>query len=191
MVNYLGAQFFHRFYLSSHTRIQLSSRTASVLHSLTNRVAVTLYYDRQGRFLSGHCRAAEAIPRAESENFLSNRGLRARSGRGRKGEGKIRVEFDARTKTWSSWMPATNISKLPTATGSLNTPPTGMSKEQETGVQRGRVSRRGGADLGAAGAGKRQAAQGVFPARSRRAVADRFRPIRLSEIRLRFAGKLR
>jgi hypothetical protein len=50
MVNYLGAQFFHRFYLSSHTRIQLSSRTASVLHSLTNRVAVTLYYDRQDDF---------------------------------------------------------------------------------------------------------------------------------------------
>ena len=50
MVNYLGAQFFHRFYLSSHTRIQLSSRTVSVLHSLTNRVAVTLYYDRQDDF---------------------------------------------------------------------------------------------------------------------------------------------
>ena len=50
MVNYLGAQFFQRFYLSSHTRIQLSSRTASVLHSLTNRVAVTLYYDRKDDF---------------------------------------------------------------------------------------------------------------------------------------------
>ena len=46
MVNYLGAQFFHRFYLSSQTRVQLSSRTLSVLHSLTNHVAVTLYYDR-------------------------------------------------------------------------------------------------------------------------------------------------
>jgi hypothetical protein len=50
MVNFLGAQYFHRFYLSSHTRIQLSSRTASVLHSLTNRVTVTLYYDRQDDF---------------------------------------------------------------------------------------------------------------------------------------------
>ena len=50
MVNYLGAQFVHRFYLSSQTRVQLSSRTVSVLHSLTNRVAVTLYYDRQDDF---------------------------------------------------------------------------------------------------------------------------------------------
>ena len=37
MVNYLGAKFFHRFYLSSQTRVALSSRTLSVLHSLTNR----------------------------------------------------------------------------------------------------------------------------------------------------------
>jgi len=50
MVNYLGAQFFHRFYLSSQTRVELSSRTVSVLHSLTNRVEVTLYYDRQDDF---------------------------------------------------------------------------------------------------------------------------------------------
>jgi len=50
MANYLGAQFFHRFYLSSQTRVELSSRTVSVLHSLTNRVAVTLYYDRQDDF---------------------------------------------------------------------------------------------------------------------------------------------
>ena len=45
MANYLGAQFFYRFYLSSQTRVQLAPRTLSVLHSLTNRVAVTLYYD--------------------------------------------------------------------------------------------------------------------------------------------------
>ncbi len=50
MVNFLGAQFFYRFYLSSQTRIQLASRTLSVLQSLTNRVAVTLYYDRQDDF---------------------------------------------------------------------------------------------------------------------------------------------
>src|SRR5208282_2953197 len=50
MVNYLGAQFFHRFYLSSQTRVELSSRTVSVLHSLTNPVAVTLYYARQDDF---------------------------------------------------------------------------------------------------------------------------------------------
>ncbi|MGA3282952.1 MAG: GldG family protein [Verrucomicrobiota bacterium] len=50
MVNYLGAQFFHRFYLSSQTRVELSSRTVSVLHSLTNHVTVTLYYDRKDDF---------------------------------------------------------------------------------------------------------------------------------------------
>jgi ABC-type uncharacterized transport system involved in gliding motility auxiliary subunit len=50
MLNFLAAQFFHRFYLSSQTRVHLSSRTESVLQSLTNKVAVTLYYDRQDNF---------------------------------------------------------------------------------------------------------------------------------------------
>jgi hypothetical protein len=45
MVNYLGAKFFHRFYLSSQTQ-QLSTRTLSVVNSITNRVAVTVYYDK-------------------------------------------------------------------------------------------------------------------------------------------------
>jgi hypothetical protein len=45
MVNYLGAIFFHRFYLSSQTQ-QLSTRTLSVVNSITNRVAVTVYYDK-------------------------------------------------------------------------------------------------------------------------------------------------
>ena len=50
MVNFLAAKFFHRFYLSSQTRMALSSRTLNVLHSLTNRVTVTLYYDRKDDF---------------------------------------------------------------------------------------------------------------------------------------------
>ena len=45
MVNYLGAKFFRRFYLSSQAQ-QLSSRTLSVVHSITNHVAVTVYYDK-------------------------------------------------------------------------------------------------------------------------------------------------
>ena len=45
MVNYLGAIYSHRFYLSSQTRVALSSRTLTVLNSLTNHVDVTLYYD--------------------------------------------------------------------------------------------------------------------------------------------------
>jgi hypothetical protein len=46
MANYFSSIFFHRFYLSSQTRVQLSERTLSVLHSLTNNVSVTLYYDK-------------------------------------------------------------------------------------------------------------------------------------------------
>jgi hypothetical protein len=46
MVNYLSANFFRRYYLNLQTHIELSPRTLSVLHSLTNRVAVTLYYDK-------------------------------------------------------------------------------------------------------------------------------------------------
>ncbi len=45
MVNYLGARFYGRFYLSSQTRIQLAPQTLDILRSLTNHVAVTLYYD--------------------------------------------------------------------------------------------------------------------------------------------------
>jgi gliding motility-associatede transport system auxiliary component len=52
MANYLGAQFFKRLYLSSQTRVHLSSRTLSVLQSLTNRVNVTLYYDKSDDFYS-------------------------------------------------------------------------------------------------------------------------------------------
>jgi len=46
MVNYLGAKFYGRFYLSSQTRVQLSSRTLSVIHSITNQITVTVYYDK-------------------------------------------------------------------------------------------------------------------------------------------------
>lgn len=46
MVNYLGAKFYGRFYLSSQTRVQLSSRTLNVLHSITNQIKVTVYYDK-------------------------------------------------------------------------------------------------------------------------------------------------
>jgi hypothetical protein len=46
MVNYLGAKFFGRFYLSSQTQMNLSSRSLSVVHSITNHVAVTVYYDK-------------------------------------------------------------------------------------------------------------------------------------------------
>jgi hypothetical protein len=46
MVNYLGARFFGRYYLSSQTRVKLSSQTLEILKSITNHVEVTLYYDK-------------------------------------------------------------------------------------------------------------------------------------------------
>jgi hypothetical protein len=46
MVNYLGAKFYGRFYLSSQTQVKLSPRTLSVVHSITNQVVVTVYYDK-------------------------------------------------------------------------------------------------------------------------------------------------
>ena len=46
MLNYLGAKFYGRFYLSSQTQVRLSPRTLSVVHSITNRVTVTVYYDK-------------------------------------------------------------------------------------------------------------------------------------------------
>ncbi len=52
MANYLGTKFYHRFYLNQQTNMTLSTRTLSVLQTLTNRVEVTLYYDThdQGNF---------------------------------------------------------------------------------------------------------------------------------------------
>jgi hypothetical protein len=47
MVNYLGARFFGRFYLSSQTRVQLAPQTLDLLKSLTNHIDITLYYDKQ------------------------------------------------------------------------------------------------------------------------------------------------
>ena len=45
MVNYLGGRFYHRFFLSSQTSVKLSSRTVAALHSMTNSVKVTLFFD--------------------------------------------------------------------------------------------------------------------------------------------------
>ena len=45
MANWLGAKFYKRFYWSEQTRVELSTRTLTLLHTLTNHVEVTLYYD--------------------------------------------------------------------------------------------------------------------------------------------------
>ena len=50
MLNFLAANFFHRFFLSPQTSVKLSSRTVTVLHSITNSVKVTLYFDTKDEF---------------------------------------------------------------------------------------------------------------------------------------------
>jgi ABC-2 type transport system permease protein len=52
MVNYLGSRphFFCRFFLSSQTNVKLSPQTLAILETLTNRVEITLYYDKQDDF---------------------------------------------------------------------------------------------------------------------------------------------
>src|ERR1035441_8986524 len=50
MVNYLSRDYFLRFHLSAHTKIELFPRTVSLLRSLTNQVKVTLYYDTDDPF---------------------------------------------------------------------------------------------------------------------------------------------
>jgi hypothetical protein len=46
MVNYLSGHYSRRFYLGTRGQVELSSRTIHLLHSLTNRIRITLYYDR-------------------------------------------------------------------------------------------------------------------------------------------------
>ena len=50
MVNFLAARFYHRFFLSPQTRMNLAPRTLTVLQAVTNRVDVTLFYNRQDDF---------------------------------------------------------------------------------------------------------------------------------------------
>ena len=80
MLNYLGARFFHRFYLSSQTRIELSSRTRGILNSLTNQMTVTLYYDTHdaGNFyptllaLANEYRAANKNISVRTVDYVNN-----------------------------------------------------------------------------------------------------------------------
>jgi hypothetical protein len=52
MVNYLSRDYFHRFHWSRQSANALSPRTVHFLNSLTNRVKVTIYYDRDDPFYS-------------------------------------------------------------------------------------------------------------------------------------------
>ena len=50
MANYLAGRHSSRWFLSSQQQLQLHAQTLGLLRSLTNEVAVTVYYDRQERF---------------------------------------------------------------------------------------------------------------------------------------------
>jgi len=50
MVNYLSRDYFTRFHWSTTSKHELSPRTLTLLHSLTNKVKVTIYYDQNEPF---------------------------------------------------------------------------------------------------------------------------------------------
>src|SRR5215470_5081300 len=52
MVNYLSRDYFTRFHLSATSKHELSPRTLTLLHSLTNKVKVIIYYDQNEPFYS-------------------------------------------------------------------------------------------------------------------------------------------
>jgi ABC-type uncharacterized transport system involved in gliding motility auxiliary subunit len=47
MVNYLSRDYFYRFHVDSRTRLQLSPYTVGLLKSITNRVNITIYYNKE------------------------------------------------------------------------------------------------------------------------------------------------
>jgi ABC-type uncharacterized transport system len=52
MVNYISRDYFTRFHWSTTSEHELSPLTSKILHSVTNKVKVTLYYDRNEPFYS-------------------------------------------------------------------------------------------------------------------------------------------
>src|SRR5215813_5216207 len=52
MVNYLSRDYFTRFHWSTTSKHTLSPLTLNLLHSLTNKVRVTIYYDQNEPFYS-------------------------------------------------------------------------------------------------------------------------------------------
>ena len=52
MVNFLSRDYFLRLPTTAHARFQLHPRTMALLHSVTNQVKVTLYYDKEDSLFS-------------------------------------------------------------------------------------------------------------------------------------------
>jgi hypothetical protein len=80
MANYLGSRFFGRVFLSPQTRVQLSSQSLALLHSLTNDVEVTVYYDKQNDYyptivsLLGEYRSANTRFSVKVADYLRDAG---------------------------------------------------------------------------------------------------------------------
>src|SRR6478736_876175 len=76
LVNQLASVFFHRQYLSQATKVELSSRTRTVLAAVTNDVKVIIYYDREDEFyptILGLLREYQAVNpriRVETVDYL-------------------------------------------------------------------------------------------------------------------------
>src|SRR5262245_55902787 len=72
MVNYLAGHYLRRFYVSANAKTELSPRTLSLLSSMTNRVEVILYYDKDDMFYNDIYELLKAY-RAHSPNISLER----------------------------------------------------------------------------------------------------------------------
>jgi gliding motility-associatede transport system auxiliary component len=70
MVNYLAAHYLRRFYVSDNAQTELSPRTLSLLSSMTNRVEIILYYDKDEMFYNDIYELLKAY-RTHSQNNIS------------------------------------------------------------------------------------------------------------------------
>ena len=112
MVNYLSRDYFLRLHVATHATEPLAPRTVRFLQSLTNRVNVTLYYDKDDPFYSTVVDLFERIPGGQSPALPPDRGLQARSGR-------RRSSSKPNTASWPRPMPRTSSSSI--AKAGLNT----------------------------------------------------------------------
>jgi hypothetical protein len=84
MVNYISRDYFTRFHWSTTSEHELSPLTSKILHSLTNKVKVTLYYDRSEPFYStvasllGQYNAANSRVTVETVDYVRDAGAAQR-----------------------------------------------------------------------------------------------------------------
>jgi gliding motility-associatede transport system auxiliary component len=70
MVNYLSTHYLKRFYVSASSKTELSPRTISLLNSITNRVQIILYYDKDEMFYNDIYELLKAY-RAHCPEYIS------------------------------------------------------------------------------------------------------------------------